>query len=208
MLSEVKRVYHFVELHYGLDDLHHRRLKIAELSKLNDPFEFLGMNLKDPVIRNAVREMKKELSKNTGILCFSRSWRNPVLWSHYAGKHTGLCLGFDIPSEYLVSVKYSSKRFSVDKSQLLEAACANQESIQRLLSFKYSHWRYENEIRSFLSLEDIEPQTCLYFAEFSDHLRLAEVILGAETAIKESTLMDALGDLGPLCQGSCRALLF
>jgi hypothetical protein len=91
--SKGQRVYHFVEPAFGIDDLRRRRLKIAELNKLNDPFEFLGVNLSNPDLRRSFRVMKDEMAKKRGLLCFSRSWRNPVQWSHYAAKHTGLCLG-------------------------------------------------------------------------------------------------------------------
>ena len=35
------RVYHFVGPEYGLDDIRRRRLKIATIADLNDPFELL-----------------------------------------------------------------------------------------------------------------------------------------------------------------------
>jgi hypothetical protein len=41
------RVFHFVPAKHGLSDIRHRRLKIATLRELNDPFEFLGVDLRD-----------------------------------------------------------------------------------------------------------------------------------------------------------------
>ena len=35
-------VYHFINKEYGIEDLRKRRLKIATLNELNDPFEFFG----------------------------------------------------------------------------------------------------------------------------------------------------------------------
>lgn len=195
VLADIQRVYHFVELNYGLDDLRCRRLKIAELPKLNDPFEFFGANLSNPELRRAFHAMKDQMAVNRGILCFSRNWKNPVQWSHYAGKHTGLCLGFDIPSEHLGAVNYSAKRFAVDASRLLNPRELDAEAAQALLFTKYSHWRYENEVRSFLTLEDADRESGLYFADFSDRLKLVEVIVGANSSVTEATLMDALGDL-------------
>ncbi len=193
--SDIQRVYHFVELEYGLDDLRRRRLKIAELLKLNDPFEFFGANLSNSDLRRAFRAMKNQMASNRGILCFSRNWKNPVQWSHYAGMHTGLCLGFDIPSEHLGSVNYSSKRFAVDANSLLNPREIDIETAKDLLFTKYSHWRYENEVRSFVTLEDADPESGLYFADFSDRLKLVEVIVGANSLLKEIDLVNALGDL-------------
>lgn len=193
--SDIQRVYHFVELKYGLDDLKHRRLKIAELQKLNDPFEFLGANLSNPELRRAFIAMKNQMATNRGILCFSRDWRNPVQWSHYAERHTGLCLGFDVPSRHLADVNYSRKRFAIEVRQLLKLRELDSETAKRLLFTKYSHWRYENEIRAFLTLDETDPETGLYFADFSDSLKLVEVIMGASCSVTKSDLLDALGDL-------------
>ncbi|MEP2830278.1 DUF2971 domain-containing protein [Parvibaculum sp.] len=195
MSGDIQRVYHFVELEYGLDDLRRRRLKVAELLKLNDPFEFFGANLSNPDLRRAFHVMKDQMASNRGILCFSRNWKNPVQWSHYAGMHTGLCLGFDIPSEHLGAVNYSSKRFAVDANRLLNPREIDFETAKALLFTKYSHWRYENEVRSFVTLEEVDPESGLYFADFSDRLKLVEVIVGANSTLKEAELMEALGDL-------------
>ena len=37
-----------------------------------------------------------------------RSWRNPVQWSHYSKKHSGLCFGFDISAKMLNKVRYTT----------------------------------------------------------------------------------------------------
>jgi hypothetical protein len=104
------RVFHFIDEEFGLEDLRRRRLKIATLNELNDPFELFSINLSDEAIRKAFKETKDELSVNHGLFCFSRDWHNPVQWSHYAAKHRGLCLGFDVPDEHLGRVNYSRKR--------------------------------------------------------------------------------------------------
>jgi hypothetical protein len=36
------QVFHFVNAEYGLDDIERRRLKVAQISGLNDPFEFMA----------------------------------------------------------------------------------------------------------------------------------------------------------------------
>jgi len=64
---------------------------------------------------------------------------------------------------------------------------------------KYSHWRYENEVRSFVTLEDKE-QNNLYFADFGEKLRLAVVIVGAQCNVSCSLVHEALGDLTPFVE--------
>lgn len=190
-------IYHFVNREYGLDDLRKRRLKIATFDELNDPFEFFGINLADKALRHAFKKIKNELTTSRGLLCFSRDWHNPVQWSHYAEKHRGLCLGFEVPDKHLGAVKYSPKRLPVRPEQLLNYRQLDPETLTTLLFTKYSHWRYEKEVRSFVTLEEIDAEKNMYFADFSNDLKLVKVIVGSESTISRDDIRDALGNLAP-----------
>ena len=104
------RVYHFVTQQYAIDDLAKQRLKVARLDDLNDPFELAALELSDRGMRRAYRAFAREMAEKFGVICFSRSWHNPVLWSHYAEKHKGVCFGFDIPDDVLLPVRYTGAR--------------------------------------------------------------------------------------------------
>ena len=108
------RVYHFINTQYGLQVLLERRLKIARAHELNDPFEFMGMDVSEDTLREAMESVKDYYDKTFGILCFSNRSDNPVQWAHYADGHKGLCLGFDIPDEALTKVNYEDKQLPVD----------------------------------------------------------------------------------------------
>ena len=190
------RAFHFVNLEFGLENLSRRRLKVATLPELNDPFELFGVSLPDQALRDAFLAMKDQLASNRGLLCFSRDWHNPVQWSHYAAKHTGLCLEFDIPDENLGAIAYSRKRLVVETEQFRHPRELDEETLKRFLFTKYSHWRYENEVRCFVSLEEKDPQKKFYFAQFSDNLRLLKVIVGAHSTVTRDELGAALGDAG------------
>ncbi len=186
------RVWHFVNEQYGLDDIRCRRLKVATLKDLNDPFEWFSADLRDPFLRSAMRTIKDELAKTRGMLCFSKSWSNPVQWSHYADRHRGLCLGFDMPDELLRSVAYSRKRLPYEAKSLWEGNNA-EEIMLSYLNTKYSHWRYENEVRCYVNLETRALESGLYFTDFSDQLKLATVIVGSESRVTRADLAEAIG---------------
>jgi hypothetical protein len=189
------RVYHFVNKEYGLENIQKRRLKIATLNELNDPFELFGVEFSDPSVRSAFYAMKNELAQNRGLLCFSKSWHNPVQWSHYADKHKGLCLGFDVPDESLGDVNYSRKRLVTDIEKLKSPRQLAPTAAKKFLFTKYHHWKYENEIRSFVTLEEIDEEKQMYFADFSNKLSLKEVIVGSMSDITRKELANCLGDL-------------
>ena len=188
------RVFHFVNEKFGLEDLRSRHLKIATLQELNDPFELFGINQSNETVRRAFQSMKKQLSQNRGLLCFSRNWHNPVQWSHYADCHRGVCLGFDVPDEKLGRVSYSRKRLVAEIDKLMLPHQVDAETAIKFLFTKYAHWKYEDEVRCFVTLDEREPNG-LYFAEFSEQLNLMQVIVGAESSISRETLRQALGNL-------------
>ena len=116
------RLYHFIDTQWGLEDLGKKHLKIARINELNDPFEFMGIDLSDDKSRELMRGLKDYLNQKYGLLCFSKGWQNPLLWSHYADSHKGLCLGFDVLDDIpgvsekpLLKVKYRNERLSSDE---------------------------------------------------------------------------------------------
>ena len=180
------RVYHFISDEFGLKDLKERRLKIARITELNDPFEFLSVDLSDRDLRRAMKDTKEELSKSNGLLCFSKNWKNPVMWSHYADKHRGICLGFDMPQVPPTKVEYVKKR-------LPKPAVFDETFMKRLLFTKFNHWKYEEEYRAYLSLEDVIEG--LYYASFSDSLVLRQVIVGDQSKLTRAEITMSLGNL-------------
>ncbi len=177
------RIYHFINHEYGLKALEDQRLKIAEINKLNDPFEFLGYNLNHDGWNKEVKRVKDALSKSTGILCFSKTYNNPVQWAHYAEQHKGLCLGFDIPDELLHKVKYIKRRPPFPNFRNL-----TEEVMKNSLLKKFKHWEYEQEWRMYIDLHENNIANSLYFESYSDHLLLKEVIIGLESSITKNEI--------------------
>ena len=110
------RVYHFIDEQFGLENIKRRRLKIARIGELNDPFEFIA-RAEDKLERAALRSTKEAQTKSTGLLCFSKSWKNPVQWSHYADRHRGFCLGFDVPDTLIKKVTYGKTPLRFDRER-------------------------------------------------------------------------------------------
>lgn len=58
------RLYHLAPTQFALSAIALRRLKVARINELNDPFEILAVNLADRTHRNIFRFLKDELSKS------------------------------------------------------------------------------------------------------------------------------------------------
>ena len=189
-------IYKFLNEKYGLEALRMRRIKISRINELNDPFEFLAPKLSDYYLRKAFHKMKLQMLKNTGLLCFSKMRTNPLLWSHYANRHQGICLGFNAPKEDLKEVIYTSKRPNPEVF-FSGSRTVKEEAMHKLIPTKYIHWKYEKEWRSWHRLEEKDPKTGHYFLDFSDRFNLVKVIVGAESKISRKTIDIALGKHRP-----------
>lgn len=181
------RVYKFLDAHFGLKSLSEKRLKISTLQDLNDPFELIPFDLSNKQQRLALQITRSQLARKHGMLCFSETWRDPVLWAHYSDKHRGLCLGFELGDEFCHKVTYVSRRLPFPSS----ASMSDLDIANAILFTKYSNWQYEQEIRVFLDLNDQENG--LYFREFDASLSLLAVIAGARCSVTKQEIEEALG---------------
>lgn len=192
--SGVKRVYHFCDAKYGLQNLERQRLKVATIMELNDPFELIAHNMKDSDVRNVMKKFKIQSASLFGFLCFSRSYKSPVQWGHYAEKHQGICIGFDIPVAELHSVRYTDYRLGFDPS-MVDSEEKQNEWLMGFFVTKHSHWSYEQEERMIVNLERLERDSNLYFSSFqAANIKVAEVIVGCNSKVSRIDVLRALGD--------------
>lgn len=186
------RVYHFLPAQHAVEDIEKRRLKIAQLDDLNDPFELISLELSDRALRKVYRSFVKDMAQRFGAICFSKNWRNPVLWSHYADKHRGVCLGFDVPDQFLMEVNYAGERLSKKIHGDLAYGGLEEKDMQEILTTKFKDWEYEDEVRVFLRLEDRDSETGFYFKTFCDDQTLRQVILGPRCSVTKAALAGPL----------------
>jgi hypothetical protein len=172
------RVYHFTSVKYAVEDIQNQRLKIARINELNDPFELLAADLLDKRDRQAFAKFKNQMNEKFGIVCFSGSWESPLLWGHYADRHMGIALGFDVADEKLMEVNYTAMRPKVEFDQQTRKVINGPQVLDRLIRTKFTEWQYENEHRMYGQIGKAEQKSKLSFIKFSEDLVLREVILG------------------------------
>lgn len=188
------RVYYLTTTQFALSNIALRRVKLARFNDLNDPFELLAVDVASEDLRTGIRAMKSQVNSSEGLLCFSREWNEPLLWSHYGEKHKGIALGFDVPDRRLERVRYIK---GMRKLNVLSEH-TSQETIKKFLTrlrfTKFDGWTYEKEERQFFTLDQLKPLSGLYFVPFSNELELREVILGPRCDIP-------IGDMRNLVKG-------
>ena len=173
------RAYYFTGAQWAYQNLRKKRLKISRFLELNDPFELFAVEQHDPVLRRRMKDWAKRVHAEDGVICLSRSWRNPLMWSHYADRHRGVCLGFDVSD--LEKISYQPERLA--PGLLTDGPQPPTAWTQLLLTTKFADWEYENEVRILLHLSLMAEEKGLYFKPFDKRLRLVEVIAGARCCI-------------------------
>ncbi|MDD5289817.1 MAG: DUF2971 domain-containing protein [Patescibacteria group bacterium] len=171
-----KIYYHFLSSKNAIDDLEQKRIKISLIDELNDPFELLPyLRYKEAKKRKTYHNIRKIVSKKYGLLCFSKKWEEPLLWGHYADKHRGIAIGFEILKDKILRVKYNT----VPKRIEFELTKNQEKNIKLFLDLaktKYKVWSYEEEYRILVELNNRNDGH--YFIQFGDRLKVKEIVLG------------------------------
>jgi Protein of unknown function (DUF2971) len=189
------RVYKFLNAKFGTEGVLNRRIKISRFDQLNDPFDCHALIFDTDSARDAWQRTVINIGKDRGLACFSKGIQNPLLWSHYAEDHKGLVLGFDLDESISVlKMNYTSKFLdargfeSFDRQKKLSI-------VKKAFSRKFIQWKYENEVRAFITLDHSCSEEDLYFLDFDHEFRLVEVILGSRCEADMKFVSDA-------CRGS------
>ena len=139
-------------------------------------------------------ELFEQRKQETYVTCFSEVSDNLLMWSHYADKHKGACIGFktkalqsDYKSDsYFSNVKYYRKIITKNLSRSREAAIAH------WACSKGKNWQYEKEVRIILGSRDSE------FVPFN-LLSIEEIIFGCLVSeVKKKNLENLIFNLKEL----------
>ncbi len=132
---------------------------------------------------------KQIRGKYYGIFSFSREPLNIVMWSHYAHKHEGLCIGFDgnkledFCNSYLqknnVNIQLHEVEYVDTFPYLDRANMKDEEFIFKSLITMSNHWEYEKEWRLIALSKDYSNHSVII-----DEDIICKVILGCNMSTK------------------------
>lgn len=176
------------------------RMKLSTFDKVNDPFELLCADQGDKLQKHVLRVLRTHWSKQLGFMCFSSTWKSPLMWAHYAESHTGVCLGLDVTEpDKIRKMVYEPERLKGLFDASKPNAGADEETLLKVLTTKYKQWEYEDEHRVFANLDDMDAKTGHYYVDFGPTFMLREIIVGARCK-------KPVGELAKLVKGSGKVL--
>lgn len=153
------------------DDFLKKVSKIAHLMGRSVPDEQIDQLYIQ--LNEMVKKLHQGIGDTVGITCFSETPFNMLMWSHYANKHSGICVEYDfsklfstVPNSLLLPVEYTNKRPLLPVEMVVVSRNGSyewdQSKIQMLLpallkslAIKSEIWSYEREWRHIIFTKDI-----------------------------------------------------
>ncbi len=142
----------------------------------------------------------KVMTEQVGVVCFSKELNNMLMWSHYTNNHTGLCLTYEIPNEFILNnapplLGWSEVKYRNDeiKNFFLTLNLNNSDDdyknfieplVLTILTTKSEDWGYEQEFRIVKSQPgkfDVDrnwlKQICFGLATTDEHCELIKKLI-------------------------------
>lgn len=189
------RLYYMTEERWALKILRERRLKISLVNDANDPFELLGASVGEKKVRSIMKTLHAHWHSTLGMLCLTTNWKSPVMWAHYAQKHHGLCLGFDVSDDANPrEVNYSPDKLNLVVDLQHKTGGVTPEFINTILLTKFEEWAYEKEFRVFTNLVERNSDGKYYF-DLNSNLVLREIVIGHRCKLKPADLREHVGNV-------------
>lgn len=166
-------LYRYLDSDAALKTIEQGAFRVGRPGNFNDPFEWrFGMTGIDENSANQIIDgFASDVNSDTqGILCFSDTISDPVLWSLYADKHRGVA--FEVkhswPEDHLHKMNYMPERPVLDVNRLRkyrDDKALNEylvSLLRCLMTRKSLGWSFEREYRVFIDLKNSK------YCRFSD----------------------------------------
>lgn len=125
------------------------------------------------------------LRKNIRVTCFAESELSPLMWSHYADRHQGFCIEYDLSRiaegyrKGILPVIYSNTKCDVTDAIISK----NTNLLMNPFYYKSKEWEYEKEWRMVIFEDMLKDGE--YFADFSKGISGIYLGLGSVKNHKE-----------------------
>jgi len=183
------KAYRFLSADYAIAAIESGLLKVGRIKELNDPSDCAPFLFDLPPAEQdrptyVLDQVIDQASESHGVICYSAAVDDPVIWSHYGNKHSGVALGFEIQESSTVrEVSYSIER---PKMSIYDRGTTGEFGMLESAVFftKAQSWFYEKEVRSVVLLDQCIPRAGMYFWKY-DAASLTDVIVGSRCPVEK-----------------------
>ena len=164
-----------------LSNIQNGCIYFSEYSKFNDPAD-------PPIKLDEYFKPFQKATKNIRISCFTTKNDNLLMWSHYAYKHQGICIEYDIEAflnrkdTYPIlfqKVRYKENLSFRDEGRLQVSDPQTEDQtpwdtkILGLFTVKHMDWHYEDESRLIRYFDDHD-------VEFTSSVSIKSIYMGKD----------------------------
>lgn len=188
---------------------------LTDPKKFNDPYDCFYhtvINSGEELGGGKLEKFKEHIRKFEpfGCYCLTKSPENLLMWSHYADKHRGICIGYNVEKicdmqQDLFPVNYNFESEYKDFNNMFGDLCGlmcssisisksekkknDRRIIEILFAKKASNWEYEKEWRILRCLGDSKTDKITTNVDIPDYKRkktidpneaIDSIILGAK----------------------------
>lgn len=144
---------------YLEDILKSEEFYFNDWEEMNDPLEGFFTYYLEEHTNDEISQIYTDKNEYR-ICCFSKEYKEILLWSHYANNHKGICIEIEVDEEsigkegiFLKDIEYEEKL-----PELLSKEDGKSKDSKILLTKKLKKWEYEEEIRAFYNKSRIEKK--------------------------------------------------
>lgn len=187
------RLFYYTHEIHAISNIRAKSIKLSFLKDVNDPFEFHGTSYTN-FPKKLVDNVKNQLDQTKGMVCFSETYSNPLMWGHYADNHKGICLAFELNYQSL-SKDIKLNKINYQKRRPNYTEIKDSKSLVQTMSSKSMDWSYEKEHRLLLPLKSaIKLDSGIYLHPFDKILELKQVILGLRSNCTPESIINNLAE--------------
>lgn len=168
---------------FFMDILINNRLYAAKYTELNDIRE--GFYQHDGSLEKITIQEIKNIKDDIRICSLSKTSKNQPMWAHYASNHTGVVIKLKIK---IIddNIRIEPVNYGTIKTDVAYTDSFNHCSIAKeILTCKEKIWEYEEEIRVFKTVTDIDPIAFV-------NIEIVEIILGKRISKHDEALIRLL----------------
>ena len=146
----------------GIKEIENKRYMSTELAD-----EISKQEVDDHYIENLVSNIKRLLDNemaSRGVLSLAERWDCPLMWSHYADEHRGICIEYEMSENICSNIKnvnYKGPR-NIKLTDLIDwklhkSTKAEKNILNTYFFTKATDWEYEKEWRDIHISNGIKP---------------------------------------------------
>lgn len=170
--KSAERLFKYYNLNINnIDALLNNYFHLSNPETFNDPFDCnvnLASDISDDKLAN-LKTVKRNNIENIGVVSFSETIDNHLMWAHYTNNYNGFAIEFKGTEVTINLVKDRFEKFTLTKvfypKEIKRIKSDYPFAMHYIMTTKMKHWEYEREWRIICQLKKNDDRILYYYPE-------------------------------------------